>query len=244
MLAGCPNFRDLGGLPTADGRRIRPGLLFRAGELHTLTDDDRALLQNLGLKLVVDLRTTRERAARPASLGDGHGIELAFHSYDHSGADLARARLEGAAALRDLMLSIYARLPFEQTPALRLLFIRVGEGRLPLLFHCAAGKDRTGAAAALLLTALGVSRPEIEADYLATNRHYDWLHARFMAAGTGMSPDRAEAARPLLQADVAYLHRLFETVESRHGTVAAYLSDVLGVDDDACEALRHQLLEP
>ena len=115
----------------------------------------------------------------------------------------------------------------------------------PLVFNCAAGKDRTGVLAALLLTALGVSRQSVMDDYLLTERFFDRCCGMFMerrgnASFVGLP---SEAWHPMLRADSAYLTAMFDQFDSAHGSTEGYLRDELGVDLAFMERLRSRMLE-
>jgi protein-tyrosine phosphatase len=235
----CFNFRDLGGYETTAGLTVAWGRVYRSDMFHRMTAADRERLRDLGLRTVIDLRSTAE----VARLGrfDHHEVDFRHHPVfeeettrlpplpgrdDPEPDDPAEAYLvlaeEGAGAL---------------AAALRVL----AEGEHPAVFHCAAGKDRTGILAALLLIALGVPEDAVVADYQLTEaalpRQTAWVE-RF-------EPETAEelAARPAwLLAAPAHLMRAFlDGLRHRHGSVAGYLEDI-GVDDRLVAELRARLL--
>src|SRR4029077_19534135 len=150
-LEGCLNFRDLGGYPTADGRRVRWRLVYRSDALHHLTAADVARLRDeLGIDTVVDLRSTGEITA------DGHGAlaatPLRFHHLPLFDGQLARAEGWGAV---DTLADRYTLLAeFARRPIARVIDV-LAEAPGPAVYHCAAGKDRTGVVSAVLLGILG-----------------------------------------------------------------------------------------
>jgi protein-tyrosine phosphatase len=245
VLEGAFNVRDLGGFAGLDGRIVRRGQVFRSAALSSLTEADVATLSALGLKLVVDLRSTGERLHRPSRLP----TETWARDYDNSDADLVRALREpGVTALevRERMATAYADLIDEQAVSFAMLFQRIAGGAVPILFHCAAGKDRTGIAAALLLTLLGVSRTDVEADYLqsldAVGRILDDARAALSVSGV---PDIDEAVlAPVLGVERGYLDTLFDTVGRRFGSVEGYVEERLGLSVNDVEAIRRRLLDP
>nr|WP_287948031.1 tyrosine-protein phosphatase [Aquamicrobium sp.] len=118
------------------------------------------------------------------------------------------------------------------------------DGAVPMALGCAAGKDRTGVGAMLILTALGVSRHEIEADYLRTEQQFETLAAMFMTNSRGrllQGVDRV-AWEPILRSDTAYLTAAYDAIAARNHSVETYLADELGVGRPEVERLRDLLL--
>jgi protein-tyrosine phosphatase len=241
------NFRDIGGYETDDGRRIRRGRVFRSGTLALLTDDDQRQLAALGIKLICDFRTTNERRARPTRWLEPNLVD--FWSRDHHGSvgELIAAMNHpdiSADAIRERMLQTYRDLPFEQADTLREMFHRIAAGSLPMIFHCSVGKDRTGIAAALLLSALGVPREVVVSDYLVTEQFFE-KSCRLVFADSQSKratvPER-EIWEPMMRADREYIETMFQTVTERHGSIDGYLRDVLGWTAKSQAALRHEML--
>lgn len=258
-LEGAPNSRDLGGLVGADGRRLRAGRLIRTAALGRLTDDDLPVLAKLGVACVVDLRDSSEIAVAPPDrlVGDPRVIHLPVHDPAHPVFTYVSALMLG----HDL--TAYEALAHEGTPsamaAIYRWFVRgdaaragfaatVGlaaqPGNLPLVFHCSAGKDRTGWLTVILLTALGVDESAIRRDYLRTNELTESLQEVILAAMQARQPDLdIESVRPVLQVRPEYLDAAYGEVERMYGSFDGYLRDGLGVTDDIREALREELLE-
>ena len=179
---GATNFRELGGYPGADGRRVKYGMLYRGGTTFDLKNDaDRAVLEGLKLKCILDLRSTGEREAQPDVIPNGTDyLQLSAMRYedgseiDFSPAGMERLEREFSSMMQiraqiDVFASFYARMPFGN-PAFQAMFCVLEQGKVPMLFHCTSGKDRTGVAAMLILLALGADRETAVADYLETNR--------------------------------------------------------------------------
>src|ERR1700757_3836305 len=153
-LEGSINFRDLGGYPTQDGRHVRWGKLYRAGNMGGLTAADCAYLADLNIRSVCDLRTPEEREAAPNNWALSAGINYWCRDYESTFGVLRKllaSNLPDPEAARAAIIAGYRRLPFEHAPAYRVLFERIKSGDIPLVFNCSAGKDRTGTAAALIL---------------------------------------------------------------------------------------------
>jgi protein-tyrosine phosphatase len=253
-LQGAPNFRDLGGYPTRDGRRVRRGRLFRSQSFARLTDQDLDAFHRVGIQLVCDLRSDGERARQPNRLPEAFAGESLLVGID---ADL---RANGnpfwkmieedptPEAARRAMTAIYADLPeafAEVWP--KLLDGLLERERLPAVIHCAAGKDRTGFACAFLLLALDVPREEIYRDYLRTIDHFapepaalDLLES--VAARRGVKLPLA-AVLPLATVEKAFLDTAMGAVEKRYGSADNYLREVAGLDAPRRERLRELLLE-
>ena len=193
---GTTNFRELGGYRAADGRHVRRGLLFRGGSLDTLQSPaDRARLESLHLREILDLRSAGEAARQPDPVVPGaHYQRICGMRYedgaemDFSPAGIQRLTAEKAAfeakaghPMHDFYwyTALYKEMPFGN-PAYHELFRLLEEHRVPLLFHCTCGKDRTGIAAMLILLALGVSREDAIADYMLTNTYRKALIDQFM----------------------------------------------------------------
>jgi protein-tyrosine phosphatase len=241
------NFRDLGGYPTADGRMVRWQQIYRSGHMSSISEADSTRLHALGIDTICDLRANEERSRRPTLWHQASSIDLWSRDYDFSSGaffELFDRSSFDAPKMHATMLNVYRELPFEQADSYREMFIRIATGRVPLIFNCSAGKDRTGVAAALLLTLLGVPRDVIEADYLLTNEFLDSL-VIFMADDprykTIVNRQR-DQVMPLMLAELAYLRTAFTVIEDRHQTVSEYLKNVLGLSERDQGSIRENLL--
>ena len=246
-LEGGFNLRDMGGYATADGRVVKRGMLYRSGMMSMLTEADERHLAALGIATVCDLRRSEERDRDPTRWCDS--AELLYWSRDYSESTgvlggLLRGSNQTAEGARATMLELYREILVDHAPSYRFLFERLLGGHVPLLFNCSVGKDRTGVAAALILSVLGVARDIIVEDYLLTNRYADF--SRIMQPGNdtvelyrSVGP---EVLKPLLAADADYLAAMFESLDRDHGGIGAYLYSI-GVDAAAETRLRGLLLD-
>jgi protein-tyrosine phosphatase len=238
-MRGTSNCRDLGGWQTRDGGVVRFGQVFRSAELSKLTHADQARLQALGIGDFIDLRGKREAASALPRLERITGARRHAMPIEPSvGASLAdlvatgRATGEGVMAVLARAYRAYA---IDCIAAYRGLFdLLLAPAARPVLFHCHAGKDRTGFGAALILAALDVPWESIEADYLASNRL--WHH-------DGVSTLPPEAAAVLLGVHLPLLRAAFASVDETHGSLDRYLREAIGLTPERREALRARLLE-
>ncbi len=252
-LEGTPNFRDLGGYRTADGRATRWGMVYRSSSIAHLTPGDLDYVGSLGLKLVCDLRTGEERAHSPSRLPDATAIEIVALSIGQSsdGESVARPLLltvPDATAEQALagIKAAYGRFALDHARQYAAMFERLlAPGRLPAMVHCTAGKDRTGVASALLLLALGVPRETVVADYVLTARFLDdaWK-ARILAL---LVPEGAKVNGPvadvIFDARAEYLRAAFAAIDGEYGSFEAYLRRALAVSAEDQARLRDLLLE-
>lgn len=228
ILSGARNVRDLGGYPAADGRRVKWGRLYRAAELNTLTEGDLEILADRRIKTFVDFRRRQEIAEapdrRPASL-DG-AVSLPVDPGDFT----AYARTVGSRPGAEVMAELYRIMvrDFHGVFA-EFLALAAQEKRGPILFHCAAGKDRTGIAAALLLAALGADRDTIFKDYLLSNPGLGDKYAEILKA-------RPELA-PAVAADASYLEAAFDVIDQEFDGLEAFLERRLRANRSALQAL-------
>jgi protein-tyrosine phosphatase len=238
-LAGASNFRDLGGYAGHDGRRVRWRRLFRSDHLSALTPDDHARLAALGLGTAVDFRGLAEREAMPYTLPGVQQMWLSIEPtvvqrMDELAAEGRPRDAElAAAAMRDL----YVRLVDHSAPHFATLFAHLLQTDRPLVFHCTAGKDRTGVAAALLLLALGVHRDDVMHDFLLTRMHY-----RRPAGIMHDTPPEVLDVMWSVQAD--FLQAALARIDEAHGGVQRYLAERLGLDSAVQAALASRLLQP
>jgi protein-tyrosine phosphatase len=238
-LENASNLRDLGGWPTTDGRHVRTGVVFRAPALVGLSEADQAAIAALGVRTVCDLRGVRESAANPVELPGARHEKLPIEPSVGAGLkDIVRTGVATGHVSPDEMLELlreaYQAYALQSADKYRALFALLAADETPLLFHCSAGKDRTGFGAALLLTALGVGWDEVLADYLATNR----LWRREIARNFDLPPDVKDT---LLSAHATLLVAAFTAIDGAYGSMDAYLHQAIGLDAAARTELRARL---
>lgn len=233
-LEGGRNFRDLGGYRTADGHAVKWGVLFRSGSMVGLTPHDYAYLGTLGIRVVCDFRDSRERKAEPTAWPAPGAPEMLSDDYSLNYAGLLPPGPMSswtAAAARDRMAASYPRMLVQFNGQYRRMFAELVAGKAPLAFHCSAGKDRTGIAAALLLTALGVPRDTVIADYLLTNQTLDpaSLMAGKATANSPWAQLPPDVRAAFFGADRSYIEAALAVVDAHSGGAMGYLKDELGL---------------
>ncbi|MFE6361167.1 tyrosine-protein phosphatase [Streptomyces sp. NPDC057806] len=238
-LDGAVNFRDAGGYRTRDGHWVKMGEVYRSDALGHLTDGDLAKLERLGIRTVFDLRMPSERAADPDRLPAGAtytvadviGDSGAFTTMPTTEAEAVRMMVEGE---KVMVSGASARAAYSAVHA-----GVADRDRHGVLYHCTAGKDRTGWSSAALLTALGVPRETVMADYLASNTY---RAAANEAALASLPPAQAQVYKPLLDVRPEYLNSGFEEVREEYGTFTSYLRAGLGIDSRELRELKSDLL--
>ena len=236
-LTGATNFRDLGGYRGLEGHTVRWGRLFRSDHLGRLTPEDQDRIRQLGVARAFDFRGTREAAAHAYALPGlrRHALSIEPSVVQRMDAMAAAGRAMTPELMGELMRELYRRLVNEQSHRFAELFEHLLAEDTPLVFHCTAGKDRTGLAAALILRALGVDHDVVEQDYLLTNETY--RHPPLPASST---PPEALAVLWRVRED--FLAEAFHTIEQDQGGLERYLSQRLGLTPARREALRVRYL--
>jgi protein-tyrosine phosphatase len=238
LLQGASNFRDVGGYRNADGRRVRRGQVFRSDHLAGLTDEDRVRLQSLGIAHSLDFRGAAECAATPYELAGVQRVALTIEPtvIARLQALVAQGIVPTTEETVDLMRETYRDFVNHNAGTYGRFMKHLLEQSTPQVFHCTAGKDRTGFAAALLLSALGVDRATIEHDYLLTNQLYK-RDARLEGQG------HPHVMKVLWQVQPEFLHAAFDAVDAQQGGMTDYLHGAIGLSTQELAELRKLLLE-
>jgi protein-tyrosine phosphatase len=238
-LQGATNFRDLGGYPGHGGRPLRWRRLFRSDHLGSLTASDHATLTELGLARAFDFRGIAERAAVPYHVPGvmQHSLAIEPTVVQRMQDVTAAGRTLTAPLVVELMKDLYRSLINERADRFAQLFEHLLQSDAPAVFHCTAGKDRTGIAAALILLALGVPRNVVLQDYLLTNELYQ-------RPPLGESDTPAEALAVLWQVQPSFLDTALNLIDADHGGVARYLRLRLGLSESALDELAARYLQP
>ena len=250
-LRGAENFRDLGGYRTEDGRQLRWGLIYRADNLSELNRGDLHYLERLGLKQAVDFRSQAEReeapyrlpknvraVLRPIAVGpDNMDFEEMFSNPENL------QNFDGVQWMQEAN----RQLVREYTPVYREWLRELAwEEATPQVFHCTAGKDRTGFGAAMLLAALGVPKETIMQDYLLSQAYSEELIKNTLTRVRIVSLFQIdpEILRPILGVEASYLEAAYSEIEKEYGSLQAYLERGLGIDPETRRRLQEKFLEP
>lgn len=245
-LDGCDNVRDLGGLPTVDGGQTRYGVLLRSDTLQHLTAGGVARLRDeFGLGTILDLRAVEEAAREGRGLLEFEPVKYHNLSFlttrwvmpdDPTHDALVRTRTSADRVGHYLD---YVRLAGDSVATAVRLICDADSG--PTLFHCAAGKDRTGVLAALVLTIAGVDRGAIIADYVATNERIDLIESRLSQLPSYKRgfQTRSEADQLRVRADV--MAGFLDGVDSTWGSASSWALEA-GIPEESLDSLRQRLV--
>lgn len=246
------NFRDIGGIKNKAGKEIKKDVFLRSGELSNLTKDDEQRLETIyRLGKIIDLRSEAEVGERP---------DMSVPKAEYIHIDILEDIKDEGASIEDFvkigspeksaayMEKLYADIALNTTSQKgynkffeEILALPQEES---ILFHCFAGKDRTGIAALLVLETLDVPREAIYTDYLLTNNLRKKENAQILEQAKKAQLDEAnlEALHVALNVDSSYLDNFYRTVEKQYGDVSAYLKQAIGIDKGTKEVLNHRFV--
>jgi protein-tyrosine phosphatase len=245
-LAGTLNFRDLGGYGGLDGRTVRWGFVYRSDSLAAVTAAGWSSLAQLGLRSVYDLRHDLERERAPSVIPEHLGIAA---SHLPIGGETAEApdlvdllrQTGGQGYGLEFMIEMNRTLLADHATVFGGLLTQLADpGRLPAVFHCTAGKDRTGVAAALLLTVLGVDRATILDDYELTTTYRSQHRIAELTPHLEAAGIDVDAVRPFLSAPRPALETALAELDDNG--IDTYLRDMAGVTEKTLARLRTTLL--
>ena len=239
-LASDPNLRDIGGYRTADGQWVKMGVVYRSQAL-SLSSTDLATVDQLGITADYDLRTTAEIAASPDVVPAGATYTNLNVLGDTSVTSISGVTSAAAAEAymqegeRDFVTDATA------TTAFGALLSGIADGKGAALYHCSAGKDRTGWATAVILTLLGVPESTVMQDYLLSNQYY-FDSAAVQAMLNAMPAAEAAVYTPFMEVESSYLQAGFDQVKTSYGTMYDYAVKGLGLSPQTIQKLRAKLL--
>ena len=254
-IASVPNLRDLGGYETTNGATVVHGLVYRSNQLAPISPEDMEKIAQLGLKNDYDLRTEAERTPVPDQLPAGvnnvwldvlkdatgsapTNLLALLQNPEEGNKELGDGKIEAIfiTSYRDFVSLSSAKTAYHE------LFTSLADqNKLPALFHCTTGKDRTGWAAAALLTLLDVPKETIMKDYLRSN---DYILPLYKEVIDGFVDGGGEPSIPqaIFGVKVEYLDASFDEMQTTYGTIENYFSEGLGIDDKTQKALRDMYL--
>ncbi len=241
-LEGAVNFRDLGGYATTDYRRVAMRRIYRAGDISKLTDADMEELKRRKIYTVIDFRGEDEAAAAPDRLlpgadylllpaGSGNTTDLAAFTKEHTSGT-------------DVMIAFYSDVSFfkeKYRPFFRKLLMLPDTSAV--VFHCSAGKDRTGIAAALFLYVMDIPMETIIADYVSTNLYRKAENEKMIDYLVNEQGIDREMATEIMEANPLYLEATFSALKRKYGSIDSFLYKELGMDEPAKLRLRERFLQ-
>ena len=237
-LNGASNFRDLGGYKGHQGRSVKWRKIFRSDHLAALDDHDLKQLQNIGVRRAFDFRGVHESQAQSYAWPNiqRHSLSIEPTVVQRLQAQHLTGKPLTAADALDAMQTTYRDFVKADSHRFAELFDHLLATPDPLLFHCTAGKDRTGLAAALILSALGVSEDDIWKDYLLTNQ----LYKRNSTGAIALSPD---VLKIVWEVQESFLQASLDVIHQEHGGMHNYLTQKLKLSPAALQKLQTTYLE-
>lgn len=238
------NFRTVGNIKNIDGRTLKEGKLYRSGHLHTLKEKSFGELEKLGIKEVIDLRNSKEIAQKPDNLPDGV-VYKNFSAFEDEGDQLDQAKklvLKGKVNGSDAdkrMLGFYKDYVTENPAIIKKIITEILESDRPVLYHCTAGKDRTGITTALILTILKFDKETIYNDYLLSNNYRKKLVDRRLKLASSLHflyPKMdIKVLEKLSWIETDYLDSAFNEINNKYGSTDIYIQQVLGISKNKRE---------
>ena len=246
-MDGAHNTRELGGYKTADGLSVKWGMLFRSDKLSDISKTDQAYLQNLGIKKIIDFRSREEKEEDPDIIPEGiNYVEMPI-SVDGAMRSKIEAVLKGETnkEVKSFLIDANKEFISNYTGVYEEFLRNLIDDEGPALFHCTAGKDRAGFAAAITLIALGVSKEDVIQDYMKTNQFTQERIEEIIGQIELMTlyQTDAEILRPLLGVEREYIETAFQEAEEKYGSLEGFIKDGLNISDDDLQKLRNKFLE-
>lgn len=236
------NFRDLGGYETTSGKHVKHGIFYRSSPIIFQSDEDRCTFRDLNMKTILDLRSEQEANAAPNDVIEGcNNIHCSAIPMDNENAgnfDITELIKRGELSkLAYYVEEVYKHLPF-QNEAYQILFDLMRKDETPLVFHCSAGKDRTGFAAYLILKTLGVPDETIMHDYMLSNVYRKEENEKLLS-----HIGQIDGAEELLYVKEKYLQSSIEAIMQKYDSFESYVLEEYGVTDEEINMFREKYLE-
>ena len=246
-MDGAHNTRELGGYKTTDGKSVKWGMLYRSDKLSDISDTDQAYLQDLGIKKIIDFRSKEEKEEDPDIIPKGIDyIEMPI-SVDGAMRSKIEAVLKGETNkdVKSFLIDANKEFVSNYTDVYEDFLRNLINDDGPTLFHCTAGKDRAGFAAAITLIALGVSKEDVINDYMKTNQFTKERIEEIIGQIELMTlyQTDAEILRPLLGVEREYIETAFQTAEEKYGSLENFIRDGLNISDEDIQKLRNKFIE-
>lgn len=242
-MSGLINFRDFGGYPTKDGKNVKKGVFYRGGSYRDLTESDREYIKSLKIKNLHDYRETQELDSdeRQEELAENTHI-ISASAYLGGFENDPHAEYEELTS--DAMIEFYEQIPFGN-PAYKNVFkVLQGDDAIPYLHNCTAGKDRTGLASALILTALGVDYYTVMGDYMKSmNAYNEIFNNEVRRLKNGRQVSSLLYKMPGLVIMPKYLDASFNAIFTKYGSLEKYYLEEFGLDAKALQDLKDKYTE-
>lgn len=247
-MENASNFRDLGGIPTKDGRVVKWGKIYRSGKLNSLSDKDLDYFNTLGINTIIDFRddievekdktrfpSNREVKGVRTPIGDRSGNMQAQLKKQVRSAD--QDTFDSEKFVADVMRQFVDTFAYQYQPFLDLI---AEEENAPLLFHCTAGKDRTGLGTGLVLAMLGVDKEVIYDDFMMSNYYRNKLINKTLKKSTLIVKQRV--VQPLVEVKESYIKSAFDAIDKKYGGIDNFLEKEYGLDAEKLESIRNKYL--
>ncbi|WP_376740277.1 tyrosine-protein phosphatase [Listeria booriae] len=248
-LEGCFNFRDLGGYVNTAGKTVKWGKLYRSSLLTNITEKDKDTLEKLGVSWICDLRSTSEIAAKPTpALAHIKNRHIPIGTAKNESTESQKIDIPDDHRVYEPLMGESYRVFAQSKDGFREIFNDIIEKEeVPFLFHCTAGKDRTGVLGALLLKLLDIPENTILADYELTNQYADNILGEMQGLVNAFSNSEKkidlENFRPMAEARPAYLEIAFDEMQKEYGSVDAYLEKGIGITPSEKAKFQTMMLE-
>tara|TARA_Y100001970_G_scaffold109496_1_gene136759 strand:+ start:4122 stop:4997 length:876 start_codon:yes stop_codon:yes gene_type:complete len=246
-MDGAYNTRELGGYKTTDGKSVKWGMLFRSDKLSDISETDQKYLQNLGIKRIVDFRSEGEKTEDPNNIPEGINYIETPINVDGAMRSKIEAVLKGETnkEIKSFLVDANKEFVTNYTDVYENFLKGLIDEDGPTLFHCTAGKDRAGFAAAITLIALGVSREDVIKDYMKTNvftkNRIDEMIDKIELMS--LYQVDAEILRPLIGVERIYIETAFTTAEEEYGSLENFIREGLNISDEEIQMLRNKFLD-
>lgn len=244
---GTFNFRDMGGYINKHGRQVKWGRLYRSGDLSALTEADKHQIEQLGIKWICDLRSTAEVATNKApEIAQIPNLNIPIGTAKNEPAEKQKLDLPTDKTIYEPLMGESYKVFAGSLESYHEIFEEILKQETPFLFHCTAGKDRTGVLGALLLKLVDVSEKDILNDYLLTNQFTDdildeMIHLVEILTQNKLSIQK-DALRPMAEAKTSYLEIAFKEMEKNYGSVDQFMEDGIGITSEMKARLQNMLL--
>ena len=241
-LIGASNFRDLGGYETEDGMKLKRGLIYRSDNLSHLSEEDLQKINEIGIKTVCDFRSDIELDEFPSLFSEKTLPKLKHIPIKTLGTrDLRELSIKDDVTSEEMareMQHHYVLYVHQHKKKYRDFINLVALGEIPLVFHCFAGKDRTGFGALLYLGLLGVKKETIIEDYLLTNKFF-----KGPIVNEEWRDTSSEKLQPLFEARVDYINAAFSEIYSSYNSIEDFVVKELEIDRQTLDLLKTRILE-